>query len=192
MLTRLRGTSRTTRWFLLSPITGGACLAVGLATNWSGNGVAVIVGIAAAYFAFPPMVAALIEWQSRRDSYAPLAAKNDVGKDDAGKDDAGKDVATLPPVKAPVPIPVKLSWDSRLTDLLVVLAENLDSQDLDAVRSQANVSRGRVRAARALDNAWQALLERAADEGRFDDVLNAAAAKSPEVAAAIHSYRRDT
>lgn len=73
---------------------------------------------------------------------------------------------------------------------MIVMAEELDAEDLDAVRSESNVSRRRVRSARALDNAWQALLERAAEEGRLDDVFSAAAARSERVAGAVDAYRR--
>lgn len=81
-------------------------------------------------------------------------------------------------------------WNARLTKVLLVIAEELDFEDLDAVRSQANISRRRIRTARALDNAWQSLLERAIDEGRLGGVLEAAADRSPRVAGAVLEYER--
>jgi hypothetical protein len=48
------------------PVVVAGCVAVGVATNWSANGVAAVIAIGLAYLAVPPMVVALIEWQAKR------------------------------------------------------------------------------------------------------------------------------
>lgn len=72
-----------------------------------------------------------------------------------------------PPAEQSRPLPSTVQWNPGLTKVLFIMADELDFEDLDAVRAQANISRRRVRTARTLDNAWQGLLERATDEDRL-------------------------
>ena len=195
MLKRWHQASRLAQWFALSPVVVAACLGAGFGTNWSANGLAFAVGLGLAYLAIPPMVTALIAWQQQRDAATAMASPNASGERASGHNSLPNsdtsDAVVASTARRQPPVPARPVWTPRLTMVLRVIAEHLDAdEDLEAVRMEAHISRSRLRRAQIADNAWQFLLDQAMDEGLLDEVLAAAAAKSPRVAAAVDDYYR--
>jgi hypothetical protein len=195
VLKRWQRASRLAQWFALSPVVVAVCLGAGFGTGWSANGLAFVVAVGLAYIAVPSTVLALISWQQQRGAGGVMASSN-ANRGGPNRPDSlpNSDSGVAISAKAAAPDRTALArpeWSPGLTELLRVISEHLDSEeDLEAVRMQANVSRRRLRTGRVSENAWQFLLDRAMDERLLDDVLAAAADKSPDVAAAVDKYHR--
>jgi len=195
VLKRWHQASRLAQWFALSPVVVAACLGAGFGTNWSANGLAFAVALGLAYLAIPPMVTALISWQQQRDAATATASPSASGGLASGQNSPLKsdsyDTRAAAPERRQSPVPASPAWTPELTNVLRAISEHLDAgEDLESVRRKAGISRSRLRRAQIADNAWQFLLDQAMDEGLLDEVLAAAAAKSPQVAAAVDDYYR--
>ena len=74
MLTCLRGRSRAGLWLLLLPVAAAVGVAVGEASGWSPNGVAVVVAVGLGYVAFPPTLVALAQFTRQEKLQADAVA----------------------------------------------------------------------------------------------------------------------
>jgi hypothetical protein len=182
-------------WLLLSLPLAAVGAVAGQYFRWSSTTVVFLVAASSAYFMFPPMIVALSQWN--QTPVDPVDSVDPVPESPWLPAKQNEESALQPPGVVVGPAlsgtGIGVRWEPALTSVLLVLADHLpDSEDRDSVRDLATVRAGHVAVARGPQNAWQALLTAALDQGKLDAVLDAAADRNRTVAAQVRNYRENS